>query len=104
TSRHSAAPTSYTLSHTTLFRSYLMTGWRCGYIAMNSGSKKLAALREDIPKLARVRIASNLPVQIAAVQALRGPQTHIPKMVEKRSEEHTSELQSRFDIVCRLLL
>src|SRR5207249_6718457 len=24
--------------------------------------------------------------------------------VEKRSEEHTSELQSRFDLVCRLLL
>ena len=67
-------------------KAYLMTGWRCGYIAMNSGSKKLAALREDIPKLARVRIASNLPVQIAAVQALRGPQTHIPKMVEKLSK------------------
>src|SRR5699024_11691007 len=29
----------------------------------------------------------------------------IPKKeVRKRSEEHTSELQSRFDIVCRLLL
>src|SRR5699024_11678335 len=25
-------------------------------------------------------------------------------MVEDRSEEHTSELQSRFDLVCRLLL
>src|SRR5207249_11489085 len=24
--------------------------------------------------------------------------------IEKRSEEHTSELQSRFDLVCRLLL
>ena len=26
------------------------------------------------------------------------------KMTEGRSEEHTSELQSRFDLVCRLLL
>src|SRR5699024_11678277 len=25
-------------------------------------------------------------------------------MISKRSEEHTSELQSRFDLVCRLLL
>src|SRR5699024_11600270 len=25
-------------------------------------------------------------------------------MMKKRSEEHTSELQSRFDLVCRLLL
>src|SRR5437868_10139167 len=27
-----------------------------------------------------------------------------PAKVETRSEEHTSELQSRFDLVCRLLL
>jgi alanine-synthesizing transaminase len=76
-------------------KAYLMTGWRCGYIAMNSNSKKLAALREDIPKLARVRIAANLPVQIAAVQALRGPQTHIPKMVDK--------LRARRDYVVKRL-
>ncbi|AFU59470.1 aminotransferase [Candidatus Nitrososphaera gargensis Ga9.2] len=76
-------------------KAYLMTGWRCGYIAMNSSSKKLAGLREDIPKLARVRIAANLPVQIAAVQALRGPQAHIPKMVEK--------LRSRRDYVVKRL-
>lgn len=67
-------------------KAYLMTGWRCGYICMNSRSKKLAGLRQDIPKLARVRIASNLPVQIAAVQALRGPQSHIPRMVGKLRE------------------
>ena len=67
-------------------KAYLMTGWRCGYICMNSRSKKLAGLRQDIPKLARVRIASNLPVQHAAVQALRGPQTHIPRMVGKLRE------------------
>ncbi len=76
-------------------KAYLMTGWRCGYIAMNSNSKKLAGLREDIPKLARVRIAANMPVQIAAVQALRGPQTHIPKMVEK--------LRARRDYVVKRL-
>src|SRR5699024_11878114 len=29
---------------------------------------------------------------------------HTPVKERKRSEEHTSELQSRFDIVCRLLL
>src|SRR5207249_11351216 len=28
----------------------------------------------------------------------------VPVNVEDRSEEHTSELQSRFDLVCRLLL
>src|SRR5207249_11578204 len=29
--------------------------------------------------------------------------TRIPTMARERSEEHTSELQSRFDLVCRLL-
>src|SRR5699024_11550574 len=29
---------------------------------------------------------------------------HFEKVDENRSEEHTSELQSRFDLVCRLLL
>ena len=60
-----------------------MTGWRCGYICMNSSSEKLNELRENLPKLARVRISSNLPVQMAAVEALRGPQDHIRIMVEQ---------------------
>jgi alanine-synthesizing transaminase len=64
-------------------KAYLMTGWRCGYVCMNSNTEKLNELRENLPKLARVRISSNLPVQIAAVQALRGPQDHIRVMVEQ---------------------
>jgi alanine-synthesizing transaminase len=62
---------------------YLMTGWRCGYMCMNTSSSKLDDFRINVPKLARVRIASNLPVQKAAVQALRGPQDHIAEMVHK---------------------
>src|SRR5699024_12609288 len=31
-------------------------------------------------------------------------QAYLQAMIEGRSEEHTSELQSRFDLVCRLLL
>src|SRR5437868_8797185 len=33
-----------------------------------------------------------------------GTDTLSPAEEERRSEEHTSELQSRFDLVCRLLL
>src|SRR5437868_8378132 len=33
-----------------------------------------------------------------------GRQEFSPQVKAKRSEEHTSELQSRFDLVCRLLL
>jgi len=64
-------------------KGYLMTGWRCGYICTNSNSRKLDGIRKNVPKLARVRISANLPVQIAAAQALRGPQDHIKEMVEK---------------------
>src|SRR5437868_11278423 len=39
---------------------------------------------------------SNMPKKIATL-----PNTACP---DRRSEEHTSELQSRFDLVCRLLL
>ncbi len=67
---------------------HLMSGWRIGYIAFNN-SKKLDALRENIPKLARVRIASNLPVQHAALESLTGSQSYIPKFV--------SELKKRRD-------
>ena len=74
---------------------YLMTGWRCGYICTNSDCKKLDELRINIPKLARVRISTNLPVQMAAVQALRGPQNHIKDMVQK--------LQKRRDYVVKRL-
>lgn len=74
---------------------YLMTGWRCGYICMNSDCQKLENIRSNIPKLARVRIAANLPVQKAAVAALQGPQTYIAKTVTK--------LKKRRDLVVKRL-
>jgi len=73
---------------------HLMSGWRIGYIAFNQ-SKKLELLRENVPKLARVRIATNLPVQHAALESLRGPQDYIPKFV--------SELKKRRDYTIKRL-
>ncbi|TLX80891.1 MAG: aminotransferase class I/II-fold pyridoxal phosphate-dependent enzyme [Thaumarchaeota archaeon] len=73
---------------------HLMSGWRIGYIAFNN-SKKLDVLRENVPKLARVRIASNLPVQHAALESLLGSQDYIPKFV--------SELKKRRDYVIKRL-
>jgi alanine-synthesizing transaminase len=74
---------------------YLMTGWRCGYICMNSKCQKLENIRNNIPKLARVRIATNLPVQKAAVAALKGPQAYIAETVTK--------LKNRRDLVVKRL-
>ena len=73
---------------------HLMSGWRIGYIAFNA-SKRLELLRENIPKLARVRIASNLPVQHAALESLVGPQNYISEFV--------SQLKKRRDYVIKRL-
>jgi aspartate/methionine/tyrosine aminotransferase len=73
---------------------HLMSGWRIGYIAFNQSSK-LNALRENLPKLARVRIATSLPIQHAALESLRGPQDYINDFV--------SEIKKRRDLVVKRL-
>lgn len=86
-------------------KSYLMTGWRCGYVCFNSNASGLDELRKNVPKLARVRISANLPVQVAAVEALRGPQTHIIDMVEKlrkRRDYIVKRLNAMEGISCRI--
>src|SRR5437868_9994950 len=50
------------------------------------------------------RSSADVNVRVGCV-VLRSPSQHpFPKLTDVRSEEHTSELQSRFDLVCRLLL
>jgi alanine-synthesizing transaminase len=86
-------------------KSYLMTGWRCGYVCFNSNASGLDELRKNVPKLARVRISANLPVQVAAVEALRGPQTHIIDLVEKlrkRRDYVVKRLNAIEGISCRI--
>ena len=73
---------------------HLMSGWRIGYIAFNQ-SPKLQAIQENLPKLARVRIATSLPVQHAALESLRGPQDYIQNFV--------SEIKKRRDLVVKRL-
>jgi len=73
---------------------HLMSGWRIGYIAFNNSSK-LDLIRENLPKLARVRISTNLPVQYGALESLRGPQGYISEFV--------AELKKRRDFVIKRL-
>ena len=73
---------------------HLMSGWRIGYIAFND-SPQLDVIRENLPKLARVRISTNLPVQHAALESLRGPQDYISDFV--------SELKKHRDYVIKRL-
>lgn len=62
---------------------HLMTGWRMGYVAFNGASPRLDGIRENLPKLARVRITTNLPFQHAALESLRGPQDYIGRFVSE---------------------
>jgi len=63
---------------------YLMTGWRLGYVYFTGQDEQmLEELREHVTKEARIRLSANTPVQKAAVEALRGPQNYISRMVEK---------------------
>jgi len=73
---------------------HLMSGWRIGYIAFNQ-SPQLEAIREHLPKLARVRIATSLPVQHAALESLRGPQDYINHFV--------TEIKKHRDLVVKRL-
>jgi aspartate/methionine/tyrosine aminotransferase len=73
---------------------HLMSGWRIGYIAFNN-SPQLDMIRENLPKLARVRISTNLPVQHAALESLRGSQNYISEFV--------SELKNHRDYVIKRL-
>src|SRR5207249_7184546 len=81
-------------------------------------TRRSSDLEGDIEDLVRVRPDDAPPLvdeigrdERAEQQALRAderPEGHLavvePHARVVRSEEHTSELQSRFDLVCRLLL
>jgi len=73
---------------------HLMPGWRIGYIAFNN-SPQLDSIKEHLPKLARVRISTNHPVQYAALESLRGPQEYVSEFV--------SELKKHRDLVVNRL-
>ncbi len=74
---------------------HLMSGWRIGYIAFNN-SPQLDSIRENLPKLARVRISTNLPVQHAALESLRGPQDYISEFVSEL-KQHRDYVIKRFN-------
>src|SRR5699024_12170136 len=81
-------------------------------LAISAKAKDLKRQGKSIVSLSAGEPDFNTPDHIcdAAIQAIRDGfhgytmNTGTPELRESRSEEHTSELQSRFDLVCRLLL
>src|SRR5690349_22007764 len=92
--RRTPGPTLF--PYTTLFRSVL----RRAHQALPS---RLGAVHQR-PRPARVLVEPHGVVTAVAPRALRQIDPLPRGMLLEGSEEHTSELQSRRDIVCRLLL
>jgi len=64
-------------------KSYLMTGWRLGYMYFHDPQGKLAGLEECVAKETRIRLSASTPVQKAGAAALKGPPHHIKEMAER---------------------
>src|SRR3712207_8193224 len=89
-------PRSTLFPYTTLFRSLtVLAGW----IVLCAGSG--AGLIEATGRRLLVAVAFG---ELVLVGALLIVATVVPVITPPRSEEHTSELQSRQYLVCRLLL
>src|SRR3712207_7063302 len=88
-------PRSTLFPYTTLFRSRVPIGWLAEFVDIPAGTSV-----EDLDT-AFVRLGLEVE-EIHRPEEVTGPLV-IGKVLE-RSEEHTSELQSRQYLVCRLLL
>src|SRR3712207_2439586 len=83
-------PESTLFPYTTLFRSRLAPGLRrTRYASRESGARRHGSSRRP---------------RAAPASWLNRGRTRLRRSVVRRSEEHTSELQSRQYLVCRLLL
>ncbi len=67
-------------------KSYLVTGWRIGYVVFRDSGGYLSDLQDAFLKEARARLCASNPAQRAMVAALRGPQTHLTRMVKALKE------------------
>src|SRR5207249_10285491 len=86
-------PTSTLFPYTTLFRSPLRVRLR----AIDGGTKRVNLLTH--------RLRTRKTHRGSAMDLGHGRHRNcVTPIANGRSEEHTSELQSRFDLVCRLLL
>lgn len=67
-------------------KTYLMTGWRLGYLYFHDPEGELTELKECVAKETRIRLSASTPVQRAGIAALRSPQDHILEMTRKLQE------------------
>jgi len=84
-------------------KTYVMTGWRLGYMYFHDPTGTLKELKEAIAKESRIRISSATPIQYAAVRALKGSQKHITKMariLKERRDHFLHRIRSIDGLTC----
>jgi tyrosine/nicotianamine family aminotransferase len=84
-------------------KTYVMTGWRLGYMYFHDPTATLKDLKEAIAKESRIRISSATPIQYAGVRALKGSQNHITKMADilkKRRDHFLHRIRSIEGLTC----
>src|SRR5207249_5276023 len=96
-------PRSPLFPYTTLFRSLVANARQLRLIAQ-SDSKNDRADAETLARVGRLDPALLKPIRHRGAEAQLDLALIRARDALVRSEEHTSELQSRFDLVCRLLL
>src|SRR3712207_8266147 len=87
-------PRSTLFSYTTLFRSHVQ----------QEGHRRHAALLGDRPARVEEETAERVRGTVSLRQPVVAHAIAVRRAHRRRSEEHTSELQSRHYLVCRLLL
>src|SRR5207253_4476226 len=95
-------PTSPLFPYTTLFRSRRTPGSRPR--ASNRSSDTRGASGGPARRPPRSSRAASSPRRRPGPSPYQVYDVFVPSLVHVRSEEHTSELQSRGHLVCRLLL
>src|SRR5204863_8893357 len=89
-------PTSTLFPYTTLFRSF-------AHRASMRGAQ-LVTPKGRCPEVRIVPASKRRSGDFAAIRIRNSWGDNLHTVISARSEEHTSELQSRRDLVCRLLL
>src|SRR2546427_3077730 len=80
-------------------------------LCASNAQEGLARFRQELPSLVLLDVVLPGSDGLGLLQSMRSEDPTVPvimltavKMVKTRSEEHTSELQSQSNLVCRLLL
>src|SRR2546430_13642231 len=97
-------PRSTLFPYTTLFRSYFGTVIDMATKKEAAGAAGAATETSSLSLLDRIVVEGNMAVEPSQNTYAKQLLGQLASQILDRSEEHTSELQSQSNLVCRLLL